>query len=100
MRLIDADALLESICQDECERSYKDCDYTCSSAQPVVNAPTIEAVPLNLLKEHEPVKPETARSGGGSTWWNVCGACKTAINPNDKYCHECGAAIDWGRDDA
>ena len=50
---------------------------------------------LALLKEQEPVKPERAYSGGGSTWWNVCGACKTAINPNDKYCHECGRAVKW-----
>ena len=53
---------------------------------------------LALLEEHEckAVKPEVERSGGGITWWNVCGACKTAINPNDKYCHECGVTIDWG----
>ena len=50
---------------------------------------------LELLKEQEPVKPEQEHSGGGTTWWNVCGACRTAINPNDKYCHECGRAIDW-----
>lgn len=57
---------------------------------------------LGLLKaeqERNPVKPEVEHSGGGITWWNVCGACKTAINPNDKYCHECGATIDWGPDD-
>ena len=50
---------------------------------------------IALLKEQEPVKPERAYSGGGSTWWNVCGVCKTAINPNDKYCHECGRAVKW-----
>lgn len=57
---------------------------------------------VRLLKEQErkPAKPEVERSGGGTTWWHVCGACKTAINPNDKYCHECGVAIDWGRDNA
>ena len=50
---------------------------------------------LSLLKEQEPVEPERAHSGGGSTWWNVCGSCKTAINPNDKFCHECGRAVKW-----
>ena len=50
---------------------------------------------LSLLKKQEPVEPERAHSGGGSTWWNVCGSCKTAINPNDKFCHECGRAVKW-----
>ena len=50
---------------------------------------------LDLLKEQDPVKPEKEHSGSGVTWWNVCGACKTAINPNDKYCHECGKAVRW-----
>ena len=48
-----------------------------------------------LLKERKPVKPEKGYSGSGVTWWNICGACKTAINPNDKYCHECGIPVDW-----
>lgn len=48
-----------------------------------------------LLKKNKPVKPNHAFSGGGTTWWNVCGACKTAINPNDKFCHECGQAVKW-----
>ena len=50
---------------------------------------------LALLKEQEAVKPEREHSGGGTTWWNVCGNCRTAINPNDKYCHECGKAVKW-----
>jgi len=50
---------------------------------------------LELLKEQEAVKPEREHSGGGTTWWNVCGACRTAINPNDKFCHECGRAVKW-----
>ena len=50
---------------------------------------------LALLKEQEAVEPEKEHSGSGITWWNVCGNCKTAINPNDKYCHECGRAVKW-----
>lgn len=49
----------------------------------------------DTLKEQEAVKPEKEHSGSGVTWWNVCGNCKTAINPNDKYCHECGRAVKW-----
>ena len=48
-----------------------------------------------LLKEQEAVPPEREYSGGGITWWNVCGACRVAINPNDKYCHECGRPVKW-----
>lgn len=50
---------------------------------------------LMLLKEQEAVRPERQHSGGGTTWWNVCGNCRTAINPNDKFCHECGKAVKW-----
>ena len=50
---------------------------------------------LELLKEQDAVKPLRESSGGGTTWWNVCGACRTAINPNDKFCHECGRAVKW-----
>ena len=50
---------------------------------------------LALLKEQEAVKPEREHSGSGVTWWNVCGNCKTAINPNDKFCHECGRPVLW-----
>jgi hypothetical protein len=50
---------------------------------------------LALLKEQDAVEPEKGFSGSGVTWWYVCGNCKTAINPNDKYCHECGQAVKW-----
>lgn len=48
-----------------------------------------------LLKSQEAVRPEREHSGSGTTWWNVCGNCKTAINPNDKFCHECGREVKW-----
>ena len=47
------------------------------------------------LQEQEAVKPMIAHSSSGVTWWNICGNCKTSINPNDKYCHECGREINW-----
>ena len=64
----------------------------------ITNSPCVNGLmgnALALLKAQEPVEPERAHSGGGSTWWNVCGSCKTAINPNDKFCHECGRAVKW-----
>ena len=50
---------------------------------------------LELLNPGEKVRPEREYSRSGITWWNICGACKTAINPNDKFCHECGRAVKW-----
>lgn len=50
---------------------------------------------LALLKTQGQVLPGQGHSGGGSTWWYVCGICGTAINPGDKYCHECGRAVKW-----
>lgn len=50
---------------------------------------------VELLKEQEAVRPERQHSGGGTTWWNICGNCRTAINPNDKFCHECGKTVKW-----
>lgn len=80
----------------------KDCPYNTSEEEMCTAVFSMMGDALGLLKEQErkPVKPEVERSGGGTTWWNVCGACKTAINPNDKYCHECGVSIDWERNDA
>ena len=71
-----------------------DCTRTMKSPIVHISIPTAETI-LELLKEREPVRPEREHSGGGITWWNVCGACKTAINPNDKYCHECGRPVKW-----
>jgi len=56
---------------------------------------TIAKAALELLKEQEPVEPGKERCGTGVTWWYVCGSCLTAINPNDKYCHECGKPVKW-----
>ena len=51
---------------------------------------------LNLLKEQESVEPEI-QTGSGVSWWYICGNCKTALNPKDKFCHECGRRIKWER---
>lgn len=48
---------------------------------------------LTLLKEQEAVVPEV--EGSSNTWWHVCGNCHTGINPNAKYCHQCGKAVKW-----
>lgn len=55
----------------------------------------IAVAAINALRGQAPVKPLREYSGDGTTWWYVCGACRTAINPNDKYCHECGRSVKW-----
>jgi hypothetical protein len=74
--------------------SVNGCPYENECAVEHLNDPLLRDA-LALLKEQEAVKPEREHSGSGVTWWNVCGNCKTAINPNDKFCHECGRAVKW-----
>ena len=78
---------------DNCVRSgvCLNCEYE----EHVACKTCLMADVLAMLKEQEAVKPEKEHSGSGITWWNVCGNCKTAINPNDKYCHECGRPVLW-----
>ena len=73
-----------------CEDEYGQDGYKCSECGFFVSKDA-----LAVLKEQEAVRPERQHSGGGTTWWNVCGNCRTAINPNDKYCYECGRRIKW-----
>jgi len=44
-------------------------------------------------KALEAVAPEI--EGSGVSWWHVCGNCHTGINPNAKYCHQCGRSVKW-----
>ena len=46
-------------------------------------------------KEQEPVKSVRETGGSNVVWWYACGACKAGINPNDKFCHECGRLLKW-----
>lgn len=83
--MIDREAIIDSFDRDA---------QTCGDEFVMIPTETYDGV-LVLLNEQEAVKPEREHSGSGVTWWNVCGACKTAINPNDKFCHECGKPILW-----
>ena len=44
-------------------------------------------------KQRTPVRAEL--EGGGSTWWNVCGDCHTAISTGDRFCRQCGRPLIW-----
>ena len=96
MRLIDADVLIAEICQDQCERKYCDCDYTCSEVAPVVNAPTVEAVPVVHGKW-------IVKDSGLWQECSVCGVavevdsmymCKASEDMNFNYCPHCGAKME------
>ena len=52
-------------------------------------------MPSCPLKVQGSVKPKRAGFPDYGSWYYVCGECNTAINPNDKYCHECGRAVKW-----
>ena len=78
--------------------AHDDCDRNCADCELVQDDGDLHEMYTNvigILEEQEAVRPEREHSGGGTTWWNVCGNCKTAINPNDKFCHECGRAVMW-----
>ena len=47
-----------------------------------------------LMKAQEPEKPKVGHNVG-PTWWYICGACNTAIDPKDKYCRVCGKRVKW-----
>lgn len=54
---------------------------------------------LEILREQEPVKPNTSCDGlpgEGGTWWYVCGNCSNDIDPDDAYCRHCGRKVLWG----
>ena len=81
---------LEHCSEDGC----KDCPYEtdCMMAD---GFSELAKDALELLKEQEPVKAEKEYSKGNLSWWHVCGSCHAPINPNDKYCNECGRRVKW-----
>ena len=85
--MADRENVIKGLREMSCRATWKDIDRIRHKFQPIINDA------LALMKEKDAVRPE--REGSGVTWWNVCGNCRTAINPNDKYCHECGRAVKW-----
>lgn len=47
---------------------------------------------LALLKAQE----QNPISTSGLIHWLACENCQAPINPEDKFCHECGQAVKWG----
>ena len=75
---------LEALC-DICQ--YKDSDGPGGCQDELM----VDA--LHVLRDAIP--PEKRCSSSGITWWYVCGACGVAINPNSKFCQQCGVPIKW-----
>ena len=98
--MTDRDKIVEglSICIENIDRSCPlGCPYydKCTNYEGRFVFQPLLRDTLKLMKEQEPVEPRIQTSGSGVTWWNVCGNCQTAINPNDKFCHECGRPLKW-----
>ena len=94
--MIDREKVIKAYkcCKNSFDRICEKCPYEKDCCHDGIPMFVIKKM-VDLLKEQESVKPEKEHSGSGITWWNVCGNCKTAINPNDKYCHECGRPVLW-----
>lgn len=98
MRLIDADALIEEICNERCACHRRECTLTweedgcscCTSVYDIEFAPTADAKPVRhgrwILK----------RIGAGHTW--ECSCCHKQpciyITNSTNYCPNCGAKMD------
>ena len=54
-----------------------------------------DAIALLKAQEQEPINASIVDSDGGLMHWWVCGNCQAPINPEDRYCHECGRAVKW-----
>ena len=51
-----------------------------------------------LLKEQEAVEPRKEDDGNTepcTCWWYVCGSCGREIDPQDRFCRQCGREAKW-----
>ena len=54
---------------------------------------------VEALKDRLPAKAEVGGIPKWGTRWYECGACRGAIDPNDKYCRHCGRELKWDEDE-
>ena len=54
-----------------------------------------DALALLKAQEQKPISASIVDSDGGLMHWWACGNCQSPINPEDKFCHECGKAVKW-----
>ena len=72
--------------------SCEKCPYR-DECKGVANAAMAHAI--ERLKAQEPVEPYIKTSQSGTSWWYSCGNCNRAVDPNDKYCRNCGRKMKW-----
>ena len=93
MRMIDADALKQTICLDQCGHMKETCDAECELIAYITNAPTIEAEPVKHGKWFDAMVGELPVQ--------VCDQCSTFFplaytGGGHHYCPNCGAKMDGG----
>lgn len=89
-RLIDADALLESLCND-CSY-YGRCKVPCIQYDMITFAPTIDAEPV---RHGRWIPQDNTRTKF------MCSDCKARnYDGSDNYCPKCGAKVDEEAQDA
>ncbi len=54
-----------------------------------------DALALLKAQEQKPISASIVDSDGGLMHWWACGNCQAPINPEDRFCHECGKPVKW-----
>lgn len=98
MRLIDADALQDKLQMFSCYCEEDECDFMYIDLRTVINAPTIDAVPVVHAKWEHCFEDWRHQFEGDKCY--ACGFEHYGI-PIDHYpyCPSCGARMDGGADD-
>ena len=82
---------------EKCPYGYEYLDQTGDDYFVCCNTARIMVDAIDLLKaqEQEPISASIVDSDGGLMHWWACGNCQAPINPEDKFCHECGRKVKW-----
>ena len=86
----DREKVIKGLREMSCRATWNDIDRIRNKFQPIINGA------IDLLKEHEAVKPKCKERIGGFVA-GICPTCGTALNNilNVKACGKCGQAVKW-----
>lgn len=87
MRLIDADKLKPDFIHGRLESRYV-------SEQDILDAPTVDAVPVAHGHWEETPIPIWLRNNTTRTYYFKCNKCSSKSWNRDNYCSHCGAKMD------
>jgi hypothetical protein len=85
-------------CLELCRKLTNPCEgCPYENVPPVENCMlTMHGDALELLKEHEAVKPKSkVRHGANAQIQYFCGNCMTMLHGKPKFCSECGRPVLW-----